>query len=476
MKFDYLLKLPLLLVMLILSVDANAIQENLFDRGKVFVDSTNELDIGYISSSDFTGTFVEVGNEVKEQSFTNYTYWFKIDPHKLAEGEYYLISKNVFIDHVVLYVGNSSEWSISEAGMLVLDDGKFEHSVISLKLPEIKDDDQVYVSFQSNCISMLDVWLVDALTLTKDESFKFTFYSVILSFILIYLAVVLFLYFFTKTKGLPYFIFYGLASIGMILFTNGYLYQYGPLSMEFFYKWSFVYFVDLYWAAAVLLSYHLLRVAEISVTFRRVYFIAIGFLGLMLFSPLFMERQVAAQLHFVIPTLYIFFNVVMGVIIYIKEKNRTALLLSVGWIVYFAFLGVWSMSKTGMIETSFFVDNCPVFGIIFEFVLFGVIAAQNYIQQHNERILMRDRIENIDTLKLEVQQEFGEIYDTLSAREKEVLQLLASGLLDKEISDQLGITVASVRTYSKRIYTKLNVSNRTEASLIYNKVILTQLI
>jgi DNA-binding NarL/FixJ family response regulator len=51
----------------------------------------------------------------------------------------------------------------------------------------------------------------------------------------------------------------------------------------------------------------------------------------------------------------------------------------------------------------------------------------------------------------------------LSARENEILQLLARGLLYKEISDQLHISTSTVRQHIHRIYEKLHLQNRTEA-------------
>jgi len=53
--------------------------------------------------------------------------------------------------------------------------------------------------------------------------------------------------------------------------------------------------------------------------------------------------------------------------------------------------------------------------------------------------------------------------DLLSPREKEILQLLAKGLLYKEIAEQLGITTGTVRIHIHKIYEKLHVQNRTEA-------------
>ncbi len=52
----------------------------------------------------------------------------------------------------------------------------------------------------------------------------------------------------------------------------------------------------------------------------------------------------------------------------------------------------------------------------------------------------------------------------LSAREKEILALLAKGALYKEIADNLSISMSTVRTHIQHIYEKLHVQSRTEAA------------
>jgi DNA-binding NarL/FixJ family response regulator len=53
--------------------------------------------------------------------------------------------------------------------------------------------------------------------------------------------------------------------------------------------------------------------------------------------------------------------------------------------------------------------------------------------------------------------------DQLSTREREVLDLLAKGLLYKEIADQLAVSHNTVHTLVRRIYEKLQVHTRREA-------------
>lgn len=55
------------------------------------------------------------------------------------------------------------------------------------------------------------------------------------------------------------------------------------------------------------------------------------------------------------------------------------------------------------------------------------------------------------------------VSSALSPRENEVLQLLASGYLYKEVADALQVSVPTVNTYVRRIYEKLNVRSRAQA-------------
>jgi DNA-binding NarL/FixJ family response regulator len=55
----------------------------------------------------------------------------------------------------------------------------------------------------------------------------------------------------------------------------------------------------------------------------------------------------------------------------------------------------------------------------------------------------------------------------LSPREAEVLALVAKGYINKEIADQMGLGLETVRSYLKSIYDKLHVRSRTEAAMKY---------
>lgn len=55
----------------------------------------------------------------------------------------------------------------------------------------------------------------------------------------------------------------------------------------------------------------------------------------------------------------------------------------------------------------------------------------------------------------------------LSAREREILRLLARGFAYKEMADSLGLSIGTINTHIRRIYQKLQVRSRSEAVALF---------
>jgi DNA-binding NarL/FixJ family response regulator len=58
------------------------------------------------------------------------------------------------------------------------------------------------------------------------------------------------------------------------------------------------------------------------------------------------------------------------------------------------------------------------------------------------------------------------LVDQLSERERDVLRLLANGLSNTDIAQQLFLSEGTIRNYVSEILAKLKVSDRTQAALM----------
>ncbi len=56
-----------------------------------------------------------------------------------------------------------------------------------------------------------------------------------------------------------------------------------------------------------------------------------------------------------------------------------------------------------------------------------------------------------------------ELVERLSERELEVLRFIAAGLSNNKIMEELFISLSTVKTHLRNIYSKLNVNSRTQA-------------
>jgi RNA polymerase sigma factor (sigma-70 family) len=55
------------------------------------------------------------------------------------------------------------------------------------------------------------------------------------------------------------------------------------------------------------------------------------------------------------------------------------------------------------------------------------------------------------------------LVDSITARERDVLRLVGKGMSNKEIAENLGMTINTVKSHVKNIYEKLQVNRRVQA-------------
>lgn len=91
-----------------------------------------------------------------------------------------------------------------------------------------------------------------------------------------------------------------------------------------------------------------------------------------------------------------------------------------------------------------------------------VIGLLLYFKAQKKKILTQETpaVEKKNTIyeaNIVIEQEI------LSAREYEVLKLIAKGLSNKEIAEQLFVSINTIKSHIQKIFEKLDVQNRTQA-------------
>ena len=82
-----------------------------------------------------------------------------------------------------------------------------------------------------------------------------------------------------------------------------------------------------------------------------------------------------------------------------------------------------------------------------------------YFTYHGHQFLGAIELETMKNIQVSP----PSLVEPLTTRELEVLQLLASGLTNRQIAVQLSLSVNTIKMYTSQVYSKLNVNRRTEA-------------
>jgi two-component system, NarL family, response regulator NreC len=89
----------------------------------------------------------------------------------------------------------------------------------------------------------------------------------------------------------------------------------------------------------------------------------------------------------------------------------------------------------------------------------AVAAGHAYFSPEVTKLLVTDYVNQLKHRGL------SDSYDLLSIREKEILQLLVAGKTNRDIAENLHISVSTVETHRTNIFTKLDVHNLPELML-----------
>lgn len=95
-------------------------------------------------------------------------------------------------------------------------------------------------------------------------------------------------------------------------------------------------------------------------------------------------------------------------------------------------------------------------------ILKGIVAILNGDLWYSRRIMTKCLLEPKSSAN-SPEKKYAE--DLLTSREKEILTLIVSGHISRKIADTLGISYHTVNSHIYNIYSKINVTNRLQATL-----------
>jgi LuxR family maltose regulon positive regulatory protein len=117
-----------------------------------------------------------------------------------------------------------------------------------------------------------------------------------------------------------------------------------------------------------------------------------------------------------------------------------------------------ALAKPGGFVRLFVDEGVPMARLLYKAVARGAEPA--YIR----RLLAAfPVVESKQTISSPVSGPESEWVEPLSAREREVLQLIAEGLSNQEVAARLFLSLHTVKVHARNIYAKLAVTNRTQA-------------
>jgi len=89
----------------------------------------------------------------------------------------------------------------------------------------------------------------------------------------------------------------------------------------------------------------------------------------------------------------------------------------------------------------------------------AVVAGKSFFSPKVRRMLQQDHVERLERAGI------ADSYDLLTAREREILQLIAEGNSNKEVAGRLFLSVFTVETHRKKIVEKLNLHGTADLIL-----------
>lgn len=438
-------------------------------------DSTNKLEFSQLNEANFhpaTSQNLNLG-------FSSYTHWYSLKLSSETE-ESVINIVNSEIDYIDLYcITKNGDTVVFKNGNL---SGQPKNEISrNLHFNLAPFTKEIYIRVFSETPLSLFFEVKDERFLQKENTLEilcFTGLHVLLLFLFFYNLLLFF-----KIRHIIY--LYYASYLFFVFFLGLNITGYTSYFLEGKFIWLNKY-STLLAVTGMLYTFCLftMDILQLKKHSRWVYFCFVFFVflsPLVLGIVLFGTRALSFKILHVLPILAMSLAVI-GAISVIKKGNKTGVYYLIGWVCFFSGAIIIQLRNWGILPNNFWTINLNYFGVALEALFFAYSVSQTLKNYHDklnvstkklslveiELEKYKQQLINPQTSGIEIQNlsksKINEyLLNPLTERELDVLVLLSQGKTNKEVSEELFISLNTVKTHIKNIYSKLDVTNRTEA-------------
>ncbi len=435
----------------------------------IYVDTECDLSIERVRKEKF----IPAQKSDFNLGFSDATYWYRIEASNITKDLYIEVS-NPEIDSIQAYfiLTNNSIKEASAGANLSFSSRNPKTTFPTFKIP--LSTQTIYLRVRSQSMLNIPIQIKPQHQLTKDNISSIIAFSFLHAIILIALLYNLTLFIILRTPLYGYYTFYLFTVLFVSLSITGYGYQLiWPNSPSFNYIAPPL-SVNIMLFSFCLFTRHVLNLYKYSPFLNNSFKILEVFSIVLLITSIWINKSIHEQLLHIMPLIGILLAII-GTAIGIKNKYPPAKYYLIGWSCFLCGATLHQLKNWGIIADNVITSNLSYVGVTLEtiFFSFGVIIK---LKDYKQEISIANS--KLDTLQQQLitpskdgipkgvidKDEINQfLTNPLSDREFEILALISKGKTNKEIANDVFVSVNTIKTHTKNIYEKLGVNNRTEA-------------
>lgn len=454
----------------------NSDQYALHEFISMFKDEGHSYSIDQLKANP--SLFQPVEGEIIGEGFSTARYWFRLIVTDNSSTNWVLECENNLLDTLFLYLPSEKGFNVKKSGLSVIAaERELQSTTLSFELPQGLNSDTLYIKTASEILSDVPIKIISKEKFEKNELFTLTFYALDSGILILF--IIFNLVFFIQSRQWVFFflVLYSMAAIAINLHFKG-------ISHIFFYPDELLYsmylhspFVDLLFFLGLCYFYFLVKDSKGANKVMPILKVLIVLFLFGVFGYLWMSRIALVIYHNFIPQTSLIFYMICGIILW-RNGNKAMIFYALGWIFFFCLSISYSLKDAAILPSNLLTQNGPALGLTAEMLFFTLATVRTYRSIENEKkerdlqLLKSD--ERLEDAKKQLSAQLSqnaykeksalneEVLEILSARELEVVQGMVEGKTNKIIAEECNMSVNTVKTHIKSIYSKTGVNNRVD--------------